>query len=168
MPPPLHRSCSATYGGICLDFAHMSAILSVNAHDLDVTVQPGLVWTDLNAALSTHRLFFPPDPGYGATIGGMVATSCSGTNAARYGTMKDGWVLGLVVVLADGEIVRTKGRCKKSSAGYDITRLMIGSEGTLGIVTEATLRLTNVAEFSNVATCAFRSVTVCVCVVVDP
>ncbi len=151
---------AAPYGGICLDFKYMRGILDIHPSDLDVTVQPGLVWTDLNLEVSKHNLFFPPDPGYGATIGGMIATGCSGTNAARYGTIKDGWVLGVVVVLADGSVVRTKGRTKKSSSGYDLTRLMIGSEGTLGIITEATLKLANIPKYSNVIACGFGHITV--------
>lgn len=138
----------------------MAQVLEIRPDDMDVTVQPGLVWTELNQQLATHSLFFPPDPGFGATIGGMISTSCSGTNAARYGTIKDGWVLGMVAVLADGTIVRTKGRAKKSSAGYDLNRLLVGAEGTLAIITEATLRLTSVPKFTAVATSAFDNVEV--------
>ena len=129
-----------TYGGICIDFSRMDRILETNPLDLDCTVQPGLGWVDLNGALEEHNLFFPPDPGPGAMIGGMIGTGCSGTNAAAYGTMKD-WVLSLTVVLADGTIIKTRQRPRKSSAGYDLTRTFIGSEGTLGLVTEATLKL---------------------------
>ncbi|KAI8847812.1 FAD/FMN-dependent dehydrogenase [Chytridium lagenaria] len=127
-------------GGIILDVSPMDAILQFNPQDLDVTVQPGVNWLDLREYLEPHGLFFPPDPGAAACVGGMCGTNCSGTLAFRYGTMKDN-VLGLRVVLADGTIIKTRGRAVKSSAGYDLTRLFIGSEGTLGIVTQATLRL---------------------------
>ncbi|GKU07562.1 unnamed protein product, partial [Fusarium langsethiae] len=128
------------FQGICVDFGRMSSIVELNKDDLDCVVQPGIGWMDLNEELATHGLFFPPDPGPGAMIGGMVGTGCSGTNAAAYGTMKD-WVLSLTVVLADGTIIKTRQRARKSSAGYDLTRTFIGSEGTLGLVTEATLKL---------------------------
>ncbi|RBQ77714.1 hypothetical protein FVER14953_05713 [Fusarium verticillioides] len=118
----------------------MNNIVELNKYDLDCVVQPGIGWMDLNEELAGHGLFFPPDPGPGAMIGGMVGTGCSGTNAAAYGTMKD-WVLSLTVVLADGTIIKTRQRARKSSAGYDLTRTFIGSEGTLGLVTEATLKL---------------------------
>ena len=146
-----------TYGGICIDFTRMGRILAVNPLDLDCTVQPGLEWIDLNSALESEGLFFPPDPGPGAMIGGMVGTGCSGTNAAAYGTMKD-WVLSLTVVLADGTIIKTRRRPRKSSAGYDLTRTFIGSEGTLGMVTEATLKLAVKPKCEVVAVCTFSSV----------
>jgi D-lactate dehydrogenase (cytochrome) len=146
-----------TYGGICVDFTRMDKILRVNPLDLDCTVQPGLGWVDLNSALESENLFFPPDPGPGAMIGGMVGTGCSGTNAAAYGTMKD-WVLSLTVVLADGTIIKTRQRPRKSSAGYDLTRTFIGSEGTLGLVTEATLKLAVKAKCEVVAVCTFPSI----------
>lgn len=130
----------ATRAGITIDLNRLDKIISFNEKDLDITVQPAVGWQDLNEYLSPFGLMFGPDPGPGACIGGMIGTSCSGTNAARYGTMKEN-VLGLTVVLADGTIVKTKKRPRKSSAGYNLTGLFVGSEGTLGIVTEATLKL---------------------------
>ncbi|KIW20223.1 glycolate oxidase, subunit GlcD [Exophiala spinifera] len=144
-------------GGICIDFTRMDQILEINPLDLDCVVQPGLGWQDLNHQLESQGLFFPPDPGPGAMIGGMVGTGCSGTNAAAYGTMKD-WVLSLTAVLADGTIVKTRQRPRKSSAGYDLTRTIVGSEGTLALVTEATLRLAVKPRFESVAVCTFPSV----------
>ncbi|CAM1509690.1 Fc.00g000250.m01.CDS01 [Cosmosporella sp. VM-42] len=146
-----------TYGGVCIDFNRMDRILEVNPSDLDCTVQPGLGWADLNNVLESDNLFFPPDPGPGAMIGGMVGTGCSGTNAAAYGTMKD-WVLALTVVLADGTIIKTRQRPRKSSAGYDLTRVFIGSEGTLGLVTEAVLKLALKPPCEVVAVSTFPSV----------
>ncbi|KAF4415228.1 D-lactate dehydrogenase (cytochrome) [Fusarium acutatum] len=140
--------------GICIDFGRMSNIVEINKYDLDCVVQPGIGWMDLNEELAVHGLFFPPDPGPGAMIGGMVGTGCSGTNAAAYGTMKD-WVLSLTVVLADGTIIKTRQRARKSSAGYDLTRTFIGSEGTLGLVTEATLKLAVKPPCEAVAVCTF-------------
>ncbi|KAK3044804.1 hypothetical protein LTS18_000320, partial [Coniosporium uncinatum] len=121
---------------------------------MDAVVQPGVGYEDLNKELASQGLFFPVDPGPGAQIGGMISQGCSGTNAYRYGTMKD-WVLGLTVVLADGTIVKTRHRPRKSSAGYNLTQLMVGSEGTLGIVTEASLKLTSKPENVRVAVLAF-------------
>jgi D-lactate dehydrogenase (cytochrome) len=144
-------------GGICIDFSRMDQIIKLNKDDLDVVVQPAVGWQDLNEVLIEDGLFFPPDPGPGAMIGGMVGTGCSGTNAYRYGTMKD-WVLSLTVVLADGTIIKTRQRPRKSSAGYDLTRLFIGSEGTLGIVTEAVLKVTPKPQHESVAICAFSTV----------
>ncbi|QPC59950.1 hypothetical protein HYE67_002181 [Fusarium culmorum] len=144
------------FRGICIDFGRMSSIVELNKDDLDCVVQPGIGWMDLNEELATHGLFFPPDPGPGAMIGGMVGTGCSGTNAAAYGTMKD-WVLSLTVVLADGTIIKTRQRARKSSAGYDLTRTFIGSEGTLGLVTEATLKLAVKPPCEAVAVCTFPS-----------
>ncbi|KAF9766004.1 hypothetical protein IL306_001625 [Fusarium sp. DS 682] len=140
--------------GICIDFGRMNKIVELNKDDLDCIVQPGIGWMDLNEELAAHGLFFPPDPGPGAMIGGMVGTGCSGTNAAAYGTMKD-WVLSLTVVLADGTIIKTRQRARKSSAGYDLTRTFIGSEGTLGLVTEATLKLAVKPPCEAVAVCTF-------------
>lgn len=148
---------SATRGGICMDFNRMDKILRLHKDDLDVVVQPALGWEYLNEELAKHGLFFPPDPGPGAMIGGMVGTGCSGTNAYRYGTMKE-WVLSLTVVLADGTIIKTRQRPRKSSAGYDLTRMFIGSEGTLGLVTEATLKVTVKAKSENVAVASFDTV----------
>lgn len=148
---------ASTRGGVCIDFSRMDKILKLNKDDLDIVVQPAVGWESLNEELADHNLFFPPDPGPGAMIGGMVGTGCSGTNAYRYGTMKD-WVLSLTVVLADGTIVKTKQRPRKSSAGYDLTRIFIGSEGTLGLVTEATLKVTVKPQNTSVAVCTFSSV----------
>lgn len=148
---------SPTRGGVCIDFQRMGNIVELHKDDLDVVVQPALGWEDLNEELSKHGLFFPPDPGPGAMIGGMVGTGCSGTNAYRYGTMRE-WVLSLTVVLADGTIIKTRQRPVKSSAGYDLTKLFIGSEGTLGLVTEATLKLTVKPKSQRVAVASFPSV----------
>lgn len=142
--------------GVTIDFTRMSGLLELNPDDLDCTVQPGLGWEELNESLAPHGLFFPPDPGPGAMIGGMVGTGCSGTNAAAYGTMKD-WVLSLTVVLPDGTIIKTRQRARKSAAGYDLTRTFIGSEGTLGIVTEANLKLAPKPPHEAVAVCTFSS-----------
>lgn len=142
--------------GVTIDFSRMSDLISINADDLDCVVQPGLGWEELNETLAPHGLFFPPDPGPGAMIGGMVGTGCSGTNAAAYGTMRD-WVLSLTVVLPDGTIIKTRQRARKSAAGYDLTRTIVGSEGTLGIVTEATLKLAVKPPHEVVAVCTFPS-----------
>ncbi|KAL6705947.1 D-lactate ferricytochrome c oxidoreductase [Coniothyrium glycines] len=148
---------ASTKGGICIDFGRMDKILKLHKDDLDVVVQPAVGWELLNEELAKDGLFFPPDPGPGAMIGGMVGTGCSGTNAYRYGTMKD-WVISLTVVMADGTIIKTRQRPRKSSAGYDLTRMFIGSEGTLGLVTEATLKVTVKPQHTSVAVCAFPSV----------
>ena len=148
---------SPTRGGICIDFARMNKILTLHKDDLDVVVQPALGWEFLNEELGKEGLFFPPDPGPGAMIGGMVGTGCSGTNAYRYGTMKD-WVLSLTVVMADGTIIKTRQRPRKSSAGYDLTRMFIGSEGTLGLVTEAILKVTVKPKSESVAVASFATV----------
>ncbi|KAL8942214.1 MAG: hypothetical protein Q9216_001790 [Gyalolechia sp. 2 TL-2023] len=148
---------SATRGGICIDFRRMDKILQLHKDDLDVIVQPALGWEYLNGELAKDGLFFPPDPGPGAMIGGMVGTGCSGTNAYRYGTMRE-WVISLTVVLADGTVIKTRQRPRKSSAGYDLTRLFIGSEGTLGLVTEATLKVTVKPQSESVAVASFPTV----------
>ncbi|KAI8339337.1 hypothetical protein BC941DRAFT_420206 [Chlamydoabsidia padenii] len=149
---------AAPQGGICLSFTeHMNEMIAFHPEDLDVVVGPGMGWEDLNLQLKQHGLFFPLDPGPGACIGGMVGTSCSGTNAIRYGTMKE-WVINLTVVTADGKVIKTRQRPRKSSAGYDLTRLFIGSEGTLGIVTEATLKLAVLPEKEAVAVCNFPTI----------
>lgn len=146
-----------TYGGVCIDFCRMDQILQLHTDDLDVVVQPALGWETLNEELGKHALFFPPDPGPGAMIGGMVGTGCSGTNAYRYGTMRE-WVLALTVVLADGTVIQTRQRPRKSSAGYDLNKLFIGSEGTLGLITEATLKLAVRPRTQNVAVATFESI----------
>ncbi|KAI1334331.1 D-lactate dehydrogenase mitochondrial precursor [Xylariaceae sp. FL0016] len=146
-----------TRGGICVDFSRMNKILQLHKDDLDVVVQPAVGWELLNQQLSQDNLFFPPDPGPGAQIGGMIGTGCSGTNAYRYGTMRE-WVLSLTVVLADGTVIKTRQRPRKSSAGYDLTKLFIGSEGTLGLVTEAVLKVTTKPASTSVAVCSFGSI----------
>lgn len=132
-------------GGICISFEKMNALVKLNEDDMDVVVEAGLGWVELNEMIKEKGLFFPVDPAPGASIGGMVAMSCSGTNAYAYGTMKEN-VISLTVVLADGRVVKTHQRPRKSSAGYDLTHLMIGSEGTLGLVTQAVLRLAPVPK----------------------
>lgn len=146
-----------TQGGISVDFGRMNHILQLHKEDLDVVVQPAVGWELLNEQLAKDNLFFPPDPGPGAMIGGMIGTGCSGTNAYRYGTMRE-WVLSLTVVLADGTVIKTRQRPRKSSAGYDLTKLFIGSEGTLGLVTEATLKLTVKPASTSVAVASFGSI----------
>lgn len=148
---------SAPFGGISVDFMNMNKIVRFDKDDMDITVQPSLPWQELNRQIKDSGLFFPIDPGPSAQIGGMIGTNCSGTNAVKYGTMKD-WVINLTVVLADGRIVKTRRRPRKSSAGYNLNSIFVGSEGTLGLVTEATLKLTKIPERTAVAVVSFRTV----------
>ncbi|KAK8961436.1 hypothetical protein KSP40_PGU015918 [Platanthera guangdongensis] len=147
----------APNGGVCIDTSMMKNVKTLHIEDMDVVVEPGIGWMELNEYLKPYGLFFPLDPGPGATIGGMCATRCSGSLAVRYGTMKDN-VISLQVVLGNGDIVKTASRARKSAAGYDLTRLIIGSEGTLGVITQVTLRLQKLPQHSVVAMCNFSTI----------
>jgi D-lactate dehydrogenase (cytochrome) len=150
----LEGNFSAPHGGMSIDFAFMDKIIQLHDADMDVVVQPSIQWMQLNEDIKHSSLFFPVDPGPSAKIGGMVGTCCSGTNAVKYGTMKE-WVLNLTVVLADGRIIKTRRRPRKTSAGYNLTGLFVGAEGTLGIVTEITLKLAVILEVTSVGVVSF-------------
>jgi D-lactate dehydrogenase (cytochrome) len=153
----LEGHLNAPYGGISVDLSRMDRVVAVHAEDLDCVVEPGVTRKQLNTHLRDQGLFFPIDPGADASLGGMASTRASGTNAVRYGTMKDN-VLNLTAVMPDGSVIKTANRARKTAAGYDLTRLLIGSEGTLGIITELTLRLQGIPQAMSAAVCSFPDV----------
>ncbi|KAJ9133280.1 Glycolate oxidase [Pleurostoma richardsiae] len=153
----IEGSFSSPYSGVVIDFAHMDKVIAFHPDDMDVVVQPGMNWVDLNRTMEEEGLFLPLDPSPTATVGGMVSTNCSGTNAFRYGTMKD-WVINVTAVLADGRIIKTRRRPRKTSAGYNLTSLFVGAEGTLGIITEITLKLAVVPKETGVAVVSFPTI----------